>query len=187
MKGTIMTPLSEAKRKEAGSLVDIAYEDGINTLNASELRLVKRYLKELGCKDVDEAFQKQIDEKAVEKANATPKKEPKTNTIKPQKTKAKCENTSEIEILDDWPEGSFEHFIREVNYTDFANFCKANPNSVALFKKDLLRQTATDMTLRIRKARLKAFAATKGHFEARILPNGEFYSVYVKYVPQEAA
>lgn len=180
-----MTPLSEAKRKEAGSLVDIAYEDGINTLNASELRLVKRYLKELGCKDVDEAFQKQIDEKAVKKSMQG--KELKTNTIKPQKTKAKCENTSEIEILDDWPEGSFEHFIREVNYTDFANFCKANPNSVALFKKDLLRQTATDMTLRIRKARLKAFAATKGHFEARILPNGEFYSVYVKYVPQEAA
>ena len=83
-----MAPLSAEKRKEAGNLVDIAYEDGINALSASELRLVKRYLKELGCKNVDEAFQKQIDEKAVKKKQMLHrKKNPKPTQLNCRKQK----------------------------------------------------------------------------------------------------
>lgn len=182
-----MALLSAEKRKEAGNLVDIAYEDGINALSASELRLVKRYLKELGCKNVDEAFQKQIDEKAVKKANATPKKESKTNTIKLQKTKVKCENISEIEILNDWPEGAIDHFEHPLQYGDLAGTCKSNPNRVVLFKKHLTRNAASCTASRVKRARLKAFEASKGHFEPRILQRDESYSVYVKYVPQKAA
>lgn len=182
-----MAPLSEAKRKEAGNLVDIAYEDGISTLSASELQLVKRYLEELGCININEAFKKQIQERVEERANAAYKKEPEPNKIKQQETKAKCENISEVEILNDWPEGSFEKFTYPLHYKDFVDRCKANPNRVALFKEGLTRHTASDTALRVRKARYKAFAVIKGHFEARILQCDESYSVYVKYVPQKAA
>ena len=90
-------------------------------------------------------------------------------------------------MLENWPEGSFEKFAYPLRYKDFVDKCKANPNRVALFKEGLTRHTASDTALRVRNARYRAFAANKGHFEARILPCDESYSVYVKYVPQKAA
>lgn len=184
-----MAPLSKARRKEACELVIIAKCDGINTLDSKELRLVKRYMQEIGEESLEEAYKQALEEKKTPDTPAKTTKAQEKNSGRPakQNTKSgKCEVTTS-KFLEDWPEGSFDHFKHPLQYEDFADMCKANPNRVVLFKKDLARHTASCIVNRIKRARLKAFEVNKGHFEARILLRDESYSVYVKYVPQKAA
>lgn len=184
-----MAPLSKARRKEACELVIIAKCDGINTLDSKELRLVKRYMQEIGEESLEEAYKQALEEKKTSDTPAKTTKVQEKNSGRPAKTKYKSgkHDTTTSKFLEDWPEGSFDHLKHPLQYEDFVSICKANPNRVALFKKDLTRHTASCIANRIRRARLKAFEVNKGHFEARILLRDESYSVYVKYVPQKAA
>lgn len=184
-----MAPLSAARRKEACELVIIAKCDGINTLDSKELRLAKRYMQEIGVESLEEAYKQALEEKKTPEDQQKPRKAKEKNPSQPakQNTKSCKHGTTTSKFLEDWPEGSFDHLKHPLQYEDFVSMCKANPNRVALFKKDLTRHTASCIANRIRRARLKAFEANKGHFEARILLRDESYSVYVKYVPQKAA
>lgn len=184
-----MAPLSAARRKVACELVIIAKCEGINTLATKELRLVKRYMQEIGVESLEEAYKQALGEKkAPETQSELEAKENNLNkTKKPEILKQSFSCAQSEELLENWPEGSFEKFAYPLRYKDFVDKCKANPNRVALFKEGLTRHTASDTALRVRNARYRAFAANKGHFEARILPCDESYSVYVKYVPQKAA
>lgn len=184
-----MVPLSKARRKAACELVIIAKCDGINTLDSKELRLVKRYMQEIGEESLEGAYKQALEEKKTPDTQSKVAKVQEKNSSKPakQSTKSVKHDTTTSKFLADWPEGSFDHFKHPLQYEDFADMCKANPNRVALFKKDLTQRTASCIANRIRRARLKAFEANKGHFEARILLRDESYSVYVKYVPQKAA
>lgn len=184
-----MAPLSAARRKEACELVIIAKCDGINTLDSKELRLAKRYMQEIGVESLEEAYKQALEEKKTPEDQQKPRKAKEKNPSQPakQNTKSCKHDTTTSKFLEDWPEGSFDHLKHPLQYEDFVSMCKANPNRVALFKKDLTRHTASCIANRIRRARLKAFEANKGHFEARILLCDESYSVYVKYVPQKAA
>lgn len=184
-----MAPLSAARRKEACELVIIAKCDGTNTLDSRELRLVKRYMQEIGVESLEEAYKQALEEKKAPEGQQKPRKAKEKSLNQQKKPESKNNNTStnSEELLENWPEGSFEKFAYPLRYKDFVDKCKANPNRVALFKEGLTRHTASDTALRVRNARYRAFAANKGHFEARILPCDESYSVYVKYVPQKAA
>lgn len=184
-----MAPLSAARRKEACELVIIAKCDGINTLDSKELRLAKRYMQEIGVESLEEAYKQALEEKKTPEDQQKPRKAKEKNPSQPAKQNTKSSKECEVlpKFLEDWPEGSFDHLKHPLQYEDFVSMCKANPNRVALFKKDLTRHTASCIANRIRRARLKAFEANKGHFEARILLCDESYSVYVKYVPQKAA
>lgn len=184
-----MTPLSAARRKEACELVIIAKCEGINTLDSKELRLVKRYMQEIGEESLEEAYKQALGEKKVpeDQAKKIKTKEKNSNQTAKQTTKTTSQCAAPQKFLADWPEGSFDYLKRPLQYEDFANMCKANPNRVVLFKKGLTRKAASCAVNRIRCARLKAFKANKGHFEARILLRDESYSVYVKYVLQKAA
>lgn len=184
-----MAPLSKARRKEACELVIIAKCDGINTLDSKELRLVKRYMQEIGEESLEGAYTQALEEKKAPESQAKTAKAQQKSSSQPAKQNAKSAKQCAVpsKFLTDWPEGSFEHFTHPLQYEDFADICKANPNRVVLFKKDLTRNAASCAANRIKRARLKAFEANKGHFEARILLCDESYSVYVKYVPQKAA
>lgn len=184
-----MAPLSAARRKEACELVIIAKCDGINTLDSRELRLVKRYMQEIDEESLEEAYKQALEEKKTPEDQQKPRKAKEKNLNQQKKPESKSNNTStnSEELLENWPEGSFEKFAYPLHYKDFVDKCKANPNRVALFKEGLTRHTASDTALRVRNARYRAFVASKGHFEARILQCDESYSVYVKYVPQKAA
>lgn len=58
-----MAPLSATRLKEACELVIIAKCDGINTLDSRELRLVKRYMQEIGVESLEEAYKQALEEK----------------------------------------------------------------------------------------------------------------------------
>lgn len=184
-----MAPLSKARRKAACELVIIAKCDGINTLDSKELRLVKRYMQEIGEESLEGAYKQALEEKKTPDTQAKATKVQEKNSARPAKQNTKSGKQCAVpsKFLTDWPEGSFDHFTHPLQYEDFADMCKANPNRVVLFKKDLTRNAASCAANRIKRARLKAFEANKGHFEARILLCDESYSVYVKYVPQKAA
>lgn len=184
-----MAPLSAARRKEACELVIIAKCDGIDTLNSRELRLVKRYMQEIGVESLEEAYKQALEEKKAPEDQEKPRRAKEKNSTKltQQTVESDKQSTTTSKFLTDWPEGSFDHFKHPLQYEAFADMCKANPNRVTLFKKDLTRHTASCVINRIKCARLKAFKADEGHFEARILLRDESYSVYVKYVPQKAA
>lgn len=184
-----MAPLSAARRKEACELVIIAKCDGINTLDSRELRLVKRYMQEIGVESLEEAYKQALEEKKAPEDQQKPRKAKEKNSTKltQQTVESDKQSATTSKFLTDWPEGSFEKFAYPLHYKDFVDKCKANPNRVALFKEGLTRHTASDTALRVRNARYRAFAAIKGHFEARILQCDESYSVYVKYVSQKAA
>ena len=184
-----MAPLSKARRKEACELVIIAKCDGINTLDSKELRLVKRYMQEIGEESLEGAYKQALEEKKTPDTQAKVAKVQEKNSGRPakQNTKSGKKCAGLPKFLADWPEGSFDHFTHPLQYGDFADMCKANPNRVVLFKKDLTRSAASCAANRVKRARLKAFEANKGHFEAQILLCDESYSVYVKYVPQKAA
>lgn len=185
-----MAPLSTTRRKEACELVIIAKCDGINTLASKELRLIKRYMQEIGVESLEEAYKQALVEKKTPEDQQKSREAKENNLNKPKKPEMLNQSfncAQPEELLENWPEGSFEKFAYPLRYKDFVDKCKANPNHVALFKEGLTRHTASDTALRVRNARYRAFAANKGHFEARILPCDESYSVYVKYVPQKAA
>lgn len=184
-----MAPLSEARRKAACELVIIAKCDGINTLDSKELRLVKRYMQEIGEESLEGAYKQALEEKKTLDTQAKATKVQEKNSARPAKQNTKSGKQCPVpsKFLTDWPEGSFEKFAHPLHYKDFVDKCKANPNRVALFKEGLTRHTASDTALRVRNAKYRAFVASKGHFETRILQCDESYSVYVKYVPQKAA
>lgn len=89
-----MAPLSAARRKEACELVIIAKCDGINTLDSRELRLVKRYMQEIGVESLEEAYKQALEEKKTPEGQQKPRKAKEKNLNQQKKPESKSNNTS---------------------------------------------------------------------------------------------
>ena len=77
-----MAPLSTARRKEACELVIIAKCDGINTLASKELRLIKRYMQEIGVESLEEAYKQALVEKKTPEDQQKPREAKENNLNK---------------------------------------------------------------------------------------------------------